>query len=159
VKWYLNAVLIPVFFYLSFSGPLCAEEMTVVRGGQEELQAAIEDRTKEGPSAGFAAPLPSKNQKKQNPPAAVPRPNAGPQSVLVPANEDAIISAPAVTSEAETSEYDKSLELSPQRRFSRDLDRHDSFEDELAQSSLEDVRDNYTVDEGDETPAASGGLI
>ena len=121
--------------------------MAVVRGGQEALQEAIEDRSRSGPSAGFAAPLVSKNQKKSGAPAAGPRQAEVSQAVLIPAGSPAAPETPPASAETEPTEYEKSLELSPPLRFSRNLSRNDSFEDALAQSTLPEVRDGYEVDE------------
>lgn len=144
-------VMIPVLLAFQLSTGVSAEEITVVRGGEEALQEAIQNRTRSGPSAGFAAPLPVKNPKKTTLPAPEPRPVPVSQGVLVPYQTAGLEQGSAAVPEAQVSEYDKNLELSPPRRFSRNLDRHDSFEDELAQSTLSELRNGYTVNEGEQS--------
>lgn len=143
----IPAVLIfSVLFFLPAVS--CAEEVVVLRGDSSDLQQAIKKKMKRenAEGAGFAM--------------ATHSPETGSSSRKVPSSGEGYIvpaPAPAFLTEPpklkENTAYDRTLKLTPHREFSRDLERHDSFDDELAQSYLKELRDGYSVDESEEDGA------
>lgn len=131
-------ILLLIFMAGTLSGRCqAAEDVVKVRGTEEDLHRAIDERMR--PSMGSAAfgtagePQASSGEKAA-PSRSLP---PGGEAKLVPAED----SQPA--GDSVTGSYDRQLELSPHPPFSRNLDEHGTFDDELDHSTLKEIRDDH----------------